>query len=125
MESGDAANVTQETLGAPAGPCAMVIFGAGGDLTKRKLIPAIYNLAKGKLLSEQFAIVGVSAEPFSTEEFRQRATQDIKEYSTSGVDMASWDWFVKRIYYLAGDFNDPQLYQALGDTLGQVDKEQG
>ena len=87
MDTSDSANVTQERLGQPAGPCAMVIFGAGGDLTKRKLIPAIYNLAKGKLLPEQFAIVGVSAEQFSTDDFRQRSTTDIKEYSTSGVDM--------------------------------------
>jgi glucose-6-phosphate 1-dehydrogenase len=103
----------------------MVIFGAGGDLTKRKLIPAIYNLVKGKLLPENFAIVGVSMEPFSTEEFRGRATADIKEYSTSPVDMDSWDWFVKRIYYLSGDFNDPKLYAELGELLARVEKEQG
>ena len=58
--------------GSPAGPCAIALFGAGGDLTKRKLIPSIYNLARGKLLPEQFAIVGVSIEPFSTEEFRKQ-----------------------------------------------------
>ena len=63
MESVSSGNVTQEALGAQAGPCAMVIFGAGGDLTKRMLIPAIYNLARGAL-PEQFAIVGVSIEPF-------------------------------------------------------------
>ena len=74
--------VNRETLGQPPGPCAMVIFGAGGDLTKRKLIPAIYNLAQGKLLPEQFAILGSSVEPFTTEEFRKRATADIHEYST-------------------------------------------
>jgi glucose-6-phosphate 1-dehydrogenase len=125
MNARDSANVTQETLGQPAGPCAMVIFGAGGDLTKRKLIPAIYNLAKGKLLSEQFAVIGVSVEQFSTDDFRQRATQDIEQYSTSGVDMTSWDWFVRRIYYISGDFNDPQLYQKVRDTLSQVEKEQG
>jgi glucose-6-phosphate 1-dehydrogenase len=125
MDARDSANVTQEGLGEMAGPCAMVIFGAGGDLTKRKLIPAIYNLAKGKLLPEQFAIIGVSAEQFSTDDFRQRSTQDIKEYSTSGIDLASWDWFVKRIYYISGDFNDPQLYKKIEETLGQVEKEQG
>jgi glucose-6-phosphate 1-dehydrogenase len=119
-----APNVTRETLGQPPGACAMVIFGAGGDLTKRKLIPAIYNLAKGKLLPENFAIVGVSAEPFTTEEFRDRASQDIKEYSTIPVDKASWDWFVNRIYYTAGDFNDPQLYQKLEELLKKVDQEQ-
>ncbi|MGD1211412.1 MAG: glucose-6-phosphate dehydrogenase [Candidatus Acidiferrales bacterium] len=103
----------------------MALFGAGGDLTKRKLIPAIYNLAKGKLLPEQFAIVGVSIEPFSTEQFRTQMTEDMKQYSEESVDMSSWDWFVKRLYYIRGDFEDPELYVKLRDTLAQVDQEQG
>src|ERR1700676_2518173 len=118
-------NITREALGHPPGPCAMVIFGAGGDLTKRKLIPAIYNLVKGKLIPEQFAIIGVSAEVFTTEEFRDRATADIKEFSTSPVDMNSWDWFVKRIYYISGDFDDQQLYAKLEDQSKKVEQEQG
>ena len=118
-------NVSRETLGQPPGPCAMVIFGAGGDLTKRKLIPAIYNLAKGNLLPEQFAIVGVSAEPFTTEEFRDRATTDIKEYSTVPVEASSWDWFIRRIYYLSGDFNDQLVYGKLEALLKKVEQEQG
>src|SRR5579872_2826602 len=117
--------VTQEKLGDPAGPCAMVIFGAGGDLTKRKLMPALYNLTKGKLLPDQFAIIGASNEPYSTDEFRQRMTQDIAQYFPGGVDMASWDWFAKRLYYISGDFNDAGLYKKLAEVLGQVEKEQG
>src|ERR1700732_2116990 len=104
MDARDSANVTQEGRGEMAGPCAMVIFGAAGDLTKRKLIPAIYNLAKGKLLPEQFAIVGASVEPFNTDSFREQMTKDIYEFSTSGADKESWDWFVKRLYYVQGDF---------------------
>jgi len=121
----DPENVTQANLGDPAGPCAMVIFGAGGDLTKRKLMPALYNLAKGKLLPDQFAIIGASNEPYSTDDFRQRMTQDIAQYFPGGVDMTSWDWFAKRLYYISGDFNDPQLYKNLGELIGQVEKEQG
>jgi glucose-6-phosphate 1-dehydrogenase len=102
----------------------MVIFGAGGDLTKRKLMPAIYNLAKGKLLPENFAIVGVSAENYTTEQFRDLATKDIKEFSTVPVDETSWKWFINRIYYLSGDFNDPALYQNLEVLLKKVDQEQ-
>ena len=125
MDSNDGSSqVSRETLGQPPGPCAMVIFGAGGDLTKRKLIPAIYNLAQGKLLPEHFAILGASVEPFTTEEFRKRATADIHEYSTCGVNQASWDWFVKRLYYIPGDFNDPELYKKLGEQLAAIDKEQ-
>ncbi len=118
-------HATRETLGEPPPPCAMVIFGAGGDLTKRKLIPAIYNLAQGNLLPEKFAIVGVSVEEFSTDEFRAHATEDIKKYSTSGVDQKSWDWFVNRLFYISGDFNDPQLYAKLAEQLGKVEKEEG
>ena len=126
MDSNDgSSHVTRETLGQPPPSCAMVIFGAGGDLTKRKLIPAIYNLAKGKLLPEHFAIIGVSVEQYSTDEFRERATQDIKEYSTSAVDPKSWDCFVKRLFYVSGDFNDVQLYAKLQELLGKVENEEG
>jgi len=124
MEAPDTPHVEQEPQGTPAGPCAMVIFGAGGDLAKRMLIPAIYNLAKSKLLPEQFAIVGVSIEPFSIDDFRSRATANISEFSKSPVDPESWDWFVKRLYYVSGDFRDPKLYEKLNETLSQVDKEQ-
>jgi len=124
MASDDSSKLTQEALGEPSGPCAVVIFGAGGDLTKRKLIPALYNLAKGKLLPENFAIVGVSREDFSTDVYRQRSTEEINMYSTSGVDKASWDWFVKRLYYFSGNFTDPKFYKSLGEFLEGVHKEQ-
>ena len=126
MDSNDgSAPATRETLGEPPGPCTMVIFGAGGDLTKRKLIPAIYNLAKGKLLPEKFAIVGVSVENFSTDEFRAHATEEIKGYSTSGADEKTWEWFAQRLFYIQGDFNDPGLYKKLEEQLGTVEKEEG
>ena len=111
-------------LGAPAGPCAMVIFGAGGDLTKRKLIPALYNLAKGRLLPDYFAIVGVSLENYTTDEFRTRLSDEVRQYATDAVDQKSWDWFTKRIYYTSGDFKDPKLYQNLKALLAQAEKEQ-
>jgi glucose-6-phosphate 1-dehydrogenase len=117
--------LSQEALGEPSGPCAVVIFGAGGDLTKRKLIPAFYNLAKGKLLPENFAICGVSREEFSSDIYRQRSTEEINQFSTSGVDKASWDWFVKRLYYFSGNFMEPKFYQDLGEFLKDVHKEQG
>ncbi len=125
MNSDGSRSATHEVQASPGDPCIMVIFGAGGDLTKRKLIPALYNLAKGKLLPQQFAIVGVSIEDFSTENFRQQTTKDIQEFSTSGVEMASWEWFNQRLYYVSGDFNDAQLYKKLGDLLTQADKDHG
>jgi glucose-6-phosphate 1-dehydrogenase len=125
MSSNDSGGLTQEKLGLPGDPCAMVIFGAGGDLTKRKLMPALYNLAKGKLIPEQFAIIGISIEPFSNDEFREQMTKDIREYAGGKVDASSWQGFAKRFYYLSGDFNNPELYKRLGETLAQVEKEQG
>ncbi|HYL46771.1 MAG TPA: glucose-6-phosphate dehydrogenase [Candidatus Limnocylindrales bacterium] len=124
MSFADPTSLTQEMLGEPGEPCAMAIFGAGGDLTKRKLMPALYNLAAGKLLPEKFAIIGISREDLSTDQFRQAATQDIKDFSTMPVDAARWDWFVKRLYYMKGDFNDPNAYKKLADLLAQVDREQ-
>jgi glucose-6-phosphate 1-dehydrogenase len=103
----------------------MVIFGAAGDLTKRKLIPALYNLAKSGLLPQQFAIVGVARAPMTTEDFRQRMTRDVREFATEEVEPGLWGWFAERLHYLAGNFEDPTLYPKLRDLLETVDKEHG
>ncbi len=125
MSSPDPAIPIQETQARPPDPCMMVIFGAGGDLTKRKLIPALHNLARTKLLPPQFAIVGISREDTTTEEFRKRATDAIQKYSTDGVDKPAWDEFVQHLFYHHGDFGDLQMYSKLGELLGKLDKEQG
>lgn len=124
MNSDGARGPMPDVQASPGPACAMVIFGAGGDLTKRKLMPALYNLAKQKLLPDHFAIVGVSIESFTTESFREALTKDIHEFST-GIDDASWGWFKQRLYYVAGDLNDPQLYKNLSGLLDQVEKDQG
>jgi glucose-6-phosphate 1-dehydrogenase len=125
MSSNDSGGLTQAKLGAPSGPCAMVIFGAGGDLTKRKLLPALYNLAKGNLLPDQFAIVGVSIESYSSEQFRDLMTKDIREFGDINVDPPTWNAFVKKLHYVSGDFGDPALYKKLGDKLAQIEKDEG
>jgi len=125
MNSFDSPRYPVDRQGAPAGPCAMIIFGAAGDLAKRMLIPAIYNLKQSKLLPSQFAVVGVSIEPYSTQEFRERATQSMRELSTSPVDQDSWGWLVNRMYYVSGDFRDANLYIKLEATLGQAKKREG
>jgi len=98
-----------------ADPCTMVIFGAGGDLTKRKLIPALCNLAASNLLTDQFAIIGFANNDLTTQSFRKQLTQDIKEFASSPVPPKTWAWFLKRIYYLRGDFEDPKSYRQLKD----------
>ena len=111
--------------GRPGDPCVMVIFGASGDLTKRKLIPALYNLAKENLLSKEFALVGFARSELSSEQFRDQISQEIAEFATTKIDPDLWHWFSRRIYYLPGDVENPQGYQKLRDLLAQIDKEHG
>ena len=111
--------------GRPGDPCVMVIFGAAGDLTRRKLIPALYNLAKPQLLSREFAVIGVAHKKITTEEFRQQVTDDMKEFSTSTVEPDLWEWFVRRMQYISADFSDPNLYPALKLALEKADKDHG
>src|ERR1700683_4788111 len=99
--------------GRPGDPCVMVIFGASGDFTKRKLIPALYNLAKDNLLSKEFALVGFARNELTTEQFRDMIGKEIGEYATTKVDADLWHWLARRIYYLSGDFDDPPAYERL------------
>ncbi|MGA9799575.1 MAG: glucose-6-phosphate dehydrogenase [Terriglobales bacterium] len=115
--------IEQPRISKPADPCAMVIFGASGDLTRRKLIPALYNLAKNDLLSREFAVIGVARTPMSDEDFRKKVTEDIKQFATDKVDPDIWEWFVRRLHYQSGDMGDKNLYLQLKDLLGKVDQE--
>jgi glucose-6-phosphate 1-dehydrogenase len=103
----------------------MVIFGADGDLTKRKLIPSLYNLAAGRHLPKEFAVVGLARTNMTTADFREKLTSAIKDYATEPVDSGPWDWLCERLYYVPGDFRDPQAYQRLQDHLQQVDAAHG
>jgi glucose-6-phosphate 1-dehydrogenase len=111
--------------GRPGDPCIMVIFGASGDLTKRKLIPALYNLAKDNLLSKEFALVGFARNDLTSEQFRDMIGKEIGEYATTKVDPDLWHWFSRRIYYITGAFDDAEAYGKLRDLLVQIDKEHG
>jgi glucose-6-phosphate 1-dehydrogenase len=110
-------------VGRVADPCVMVIFGFTGDLTRRKLIPALYNLASQKLLSRDFAVIGVGRSPMSDEAARQKVTEDFKKFATGSVDKELWDWFVSRISYVNGDVDDLATYDRLKEALGKADKE--
>ena len=107
----------------PAGPCAVVIFGATGDLTKRKLIPAIYNLAKSRLLPEHFAVVGLANSEMNDEAFRREIGADLQTYLSETVEGDCWNWLSERLHFLGGDFKDPKLYERLRDLLVQVDND--
>src|SRR6266852_3440391 len=89
-----------ETAARRGDPCAMVIFGASGDLTKRKLIPALYNLAQDHLLAEEFALIGCARSQMSSEQFRNQLNHEIAQFATTDVEPDLWHWFSERIYYV-------------------------
>jgi glucose-6-phosphate 1-dehydrogenase len=109
-------NQTQRT----ADPCVMVIFGATGDLTKRKLFPALYNLAKDGFLPENFAVVGVGRQELETDDFRHQIIADLKEFIET-PDKKLIEWFEERTYYTGGDFDDDKkLFTDIKDLLREV-----
>jgi glucose-6-phosphate 1-dehydrogenase len=107
----------------PGDPCVVVIFGATGDLTNRKLLPSLYNLMRSDLLPEDFAIVGVGREAMSLQAFRERMTQALTEYATDGIDPDLRERLAGRLSYVAGEFTNAATFRALRDLLAQVDAE--
>jgi glucose-6-phosphate 1-dehydrogenase len=109
---------------APGAPCILVIFGGSGDLTKRLLMPALYNLACDGLLPRQFAIVGIALDELTTEEFRARMTAAIAKFTTRpAVDQHVWGELVARLHYTSGDFADLTTFQRLADRVAQLDAQ--
>jgi glucose-6-phosphate 1-dehydrogenase len=116
-----------DTAAPAAPPCALVIFGAAGDLTKRLVVPALYNLSNSRRLSEDFQIVGVDLAAKSTEDWRQSLTDMMDEFVTKGggefeadhIDQTAWQWLTSRMSYVQGDLNDPAMYRRLGENLAQ------
>ena len=116
-------NVAHNCPSAP--PAVIVIFGAAGDLTKRKLIPALFNLASQSLLSSEIALVGVDRVEMDSDAYRQSLSKDIGSYVGEGFDQQVWDENIDKIYYMPGDFRDAESYLRLKAFLLEVDQEQG
>src|SRR5262245_12922059 len=118
----------QEALagaGRPAPPCTVVIFGAAGDLTKRKLVPALYNLKTAGLLPREFAILGVARRDQAHEQFREELTRSIREFATTRVDEAAWGELRSTMYFQAGELSDPATYTQLANLLADIAKRHG
>jgi glucose-6-phosphate 1-dehydrogenase len=99
-------------------PTIAVIFGATGDLTHRKIIPAFYHLAKNKLLPEDFAIVGFARRPKSDDDFRKDLDEALHEFShTKPVDEEIWKNLAAHIHYFQGELDDPEAYKRLAERL--------
>jgi glucose-6-phosphate 1-dehydrogenase len=123
------ARVPEAESAPPAPPCAMVIFGAAGDLTKRLVVPALYNLTKAGELSDRFQLVGVDLAAITTEQWRKGLTDAIKgfvgrggEFHIDALDQAVWRWLSERMSYVEGDLNDPGTYTRLTKHLAGLDK---
>src|SRR5712691_1390002 len=115
-------------------PCAMVIFGASGDLTKRLLMPALYNLARARRLSENFAVIGVDRSEWSEDDFRAHLAEGVRSFvsdtggagpATEAFDPDTWDFIASRMTHIDGDATSPELYGSLKKGLAEVEKEYG
>ena len=103
----------------------MTIFGATGDLTKRKLIPAIYDLARQNLLPDEFAIVGYGRRPQDEEKFRQGLAEGAKEFARLDWNEETWKWLAERIFYQPGGYGDPDSHEALETRLNEIADKAG
>jgi glucose-6-phosphate 1-dehydrogenase len=108
-----------------ADPCILVIFGAGGDLTKRKLAPSLYNLSCHGLLNQRFAVIGFARNALDEDEFRRQMEEAVREFGTGSFDPSLWDPLGRGLHYITGEFDDPAAYRHLRELLGQLDRETG
>jgi glucose-6-phosphate 1-dehydrogenase len=106
-------------------PCAFVIFGASGDLTQRKLFPALYSLAYRRLLPEKFAVVGVARSEESDDEFRERMERAVREHARDPFREDVWEGLAEGMRYLATDFGDEEGLDRLARCLTGLDEERG
>jgi glucose-6-phosphate 1-dehydrogenase len=114
-----------ETERTPA-PCVFVIFGASGDLTRRKLIPALYNLAVSRLLPPGMSIVGFALTEMSDDQFRASMREAVSQFSRrKPIDEAVWEDFASRLHYLSGRFEEPAAFARLKGKLEELDRTNG
>jgi len=105
--------------------CTVVIFGATGDLTHRKLIPALYNIAADGELPPNLAVVGFARRPKSDDEFRGELVEAARKHSRQTVDDEVWAGFARSVFYHQSEFEDADGYRRLGERLEEIEKERG
>ena len=109
----------------PSPPQTLVVFGASGDLARRKLLPALYDLAYEGLLPERFAIVGTGGSHLADAEFRERARGGVEEFSRHRLDEARWQAFARALSYVSAPLDDPGAFAPLRERLEALDAELG
>lgn len=108
-----------------AQPCTLVIFGGSGDLARRKLLPAVYNLALDGVLPTNFAVVGFARNDFSDEAYRGFAREGVEKFSRRPIDDEHWPDFERSLFYVPASFDDPASYEALKKRLAEVEPQFG
>jgi glucose-6-phosphate 1-dehydrogenase len=110
---------------APPDPTAVVVFGASGDLTHRKLLPALYHLFVEGLLPTAYGVVGYARTRMSDDEFREMARRSVKQYGRCEVESETWDEFARSLLYVAGDFTSEHAMAELREHLEDLDRRRG
>ena len=124
VETAPANPFAQDVAQPLPGPTSLIIFGAGGDLAARKLLPAVYNLLLAGLLPEQFRVLGV-ARRHDVHSFRKTAREAIKAHSRTEFDEDTWKELEPRLEILQGDFSNPKLFESLDKRLDSDDARLG
>jgi len=121
------ANPLREGLRLPRTPepCAVVVFGATGDLTARKLVPALYNLARERQLPQGFSVVGFARRDWDDAQFRTAMKEAVASHSREPLNDELWDSFARTLHYVAGTFDDLRPYLTLSDRLARQDHAHG
>ena len=106
--------------------CVLVIFGASGDLTRRKLVPALWSMFQGRVLPEPFAVVGVGRTQMDNEQFRILMREAITDFArVQPPSSRVWDRFAQALFYYAGDPADAAIYPGLDAHVRAVERERG
>ncbi len=122
LPSGLPPAITVNRAAAPH-PCTIVIFGSSGDLTKRKLLPALYNLLLDQLLPKNFIVLGLGRKTLSDEEFRAIAREGIEQFSRQSLKSDAWETFHSRLFYCSGDIGDSTYYSTIGTRLEELETQ--
>jgi glucose-6-phosphate 1-dehydrogenase len=109
----------------PSDPCSIIMFGASGDLAKRKLMPALYDLAFHACLAPRFRLVGFARTKMNDEDFRKGAGESLPKGQEEGADEAKKSEFLKNLQYFSGNYDDPDAFQKLSKRLDEIDSEGG
>src|ERR1700736_257346 len=108
-----------------AGPCSVVIFGVTGDLARKKLMPAIYDLANRGLLSPSFSLVGFARRDWDHDDFAKVVYDAVKQHARTRFRQEVWDRLAEGIRFVQGTFDDDKAFQRLAETLDKLDIERG